>query len=74
MNEADFHRIILDAIDALMEMDPAADSPEARLLSGLATVVEAYEKERFPIDPPRPCEYPCNCEYCRGEWKPGRKR
>ncbi len=45
-----FHEGILAVISALMDLDPPADSPEGRLLVGLAAVTEEYEKAVFPID------------------------
>jgi HTH-type transcriptional regulator/antitoxin HigA len=44
------HRAALKRIDRLMEA--GADSPEAAELEVLAILVERYERETFPIDPP----------------------
>jgi hypothetical protein len=43
----------LETVRALCEIDPAPDSAEGRLLLGLATACEEYEKSKFPLnDPP----------------------
>jgi len=44
-----FHEAVLECIKDLMELDPAADSPEGRLLDRLASAVEEYEKVTYPI-------------------------
>ncbi len=57
MTEQDFHEGILAVINALITLDPPADSPEGRLLVLLASATESYEKERFPLldaDPEKP--------------------
>jgi hypothetical protein len=38
----------LELIKALIEMDPAPDTPGGKMLVGLATAVETYEKVRWP--------------------------
>ena len=50
-NERDYRAALAD-IDALMNAED--DTPEADRLEVLATLVEAYEDERWPIDPPDP--------------------
>jgi HTH-type transcriptional regulator/antitoxin HigA len=50
-NERDY-RAALAGIDALMDAEDG--TPEADRLEVLATLVEAYEDERWPIDPPDP--------------------
>lgn len=50
------HRAALAALDRLMDIDPEAGTPEADELELLALVIEAYEKERFPIGLPDPIE------------------
>jgi hypothetical protein len=37
------------AIDALIAQDPAPDTPEGKLLNGLAAAIEEYEKVEFPF-------------------------
>lgn len=46
MNEekTNAYAIILEAIDALMILDPDLDSPEGRLLEGLAKLCSDYEE------------------------------
>jgi HTH-type transcriptional regulator/antitoxin HigA len=46
------HHDALAALDRLMEIDPKSGTPEADELELLALVVEAYEKERWPIGLP----------------------
>lgn len=46
------YRAALAAIDALMDAEDG--TPEADRLDVLATLVEAYEDEHWPIDPPDP--------------------
>lgn len=48
------HRAALKRIDRLM--DARAGSPEAAELEVLAILVEHYEREAFPIDPPSPAD------------------
>lgn len=48
------HKAALKRIDALM--DAAPRSPEANELEVLAILVERYEREAFPIDPPSPVD------------------
>jgi HTH-type transcriptional regulator/antitoxin HigA len=50
------HRAALERIEALMELDPRAGTPEGDALDVLATLVEAYEERNFPIDDPDPIE------------------
>jgi len=45
----DQNQICLDEISKLMDGDPEVNSREGVLLNVLATVVEAYEKKRWPI-------------------------
>lgn len=51
--EAD-HKAALQRIDALWGAED--DTPEGDELDVLVTLVEAYEEEEFPIDPPDPIE------------------
>jgi len=41
---------------ALIDVDPAAESPEGERLDVLGTVVQAYEAQHYPIAPPDPIE------------------
>jgi HTH-type transcriptional regulator / antitoxin HigA len=54
-NDADY-RAALSAIADLMEYDPAPGTPKGDRLDVLATLVQAYEARRFPIDAPDPVE------------------
>ena len=46
------HKAALEEIAALMQADPKPRTPEGDRLDVLATLVEAYERKQFPIDPP----------------------
>ena len=50
-NERDYRAALAD-INALMDVED--DTPEADRLEVLATLVETYEDEHWPIDPPDP--------------------
>jgi HTH-type transcriptional regulator/antitoxin HigA len=50
------HRETLAELNRLLVLDPKDGTPEADELDLLALVVEAYEKERFPIAPPDPVD------------------
>lgn len=52
-SDADY-RLALKEIEGLMMAD--ANTPEGDRLDVLATLVEAYERKHFPIDPPSPVE------------------
>lgn len=43
------YRQVLKTIAHLVAMDPPSDSPEARLLAGLAKAAEDYERARWPL-------------------------
>lgn len=45
----DFYAAILQTIDDLVELDPAPDTPEGRMLERLSLAVEEYEKITYPI-------------------------
>ena len=45
----DLHREVLAAVEVLTAKDPAADTPEGKLLVHLASAVEEYEKKVFPM-------------------------
>ncbi len=51
--EEDYRAALAD-ISALMESDPAPDTPDGDWLDILATQVQAYEYRHFPIDAPEP--------------------
>jgi HTH-type transcriptional regulator/antitoxin HigA len=51
--EADYERA-LAVVERLMDAQP--DTPEGDVLDVLATLIEAYEAKRWPIDPPDPVE------------------
>jgi HTH-type transcriptional regulator/antitoxin HigA len=48
------HRAAMKRIDRLM--DARAGTPELAELEILAILVERYEREAFPIDPPSPAD------------------
>jgi hypothetical protein len=52
MNEAieKVYDAILKAVGDLIELDPDPDTPEGRLLLGLSTACEIYEKAIFDLD------------------------
>ena len=48
------HGQALARLMSLMDADPAPDSKEADELEVLAILIERYEQERYPMDPPDP--------------------
>lgn len=46
----------LQQVSALIDLDPDRDSQEGERLEVLGTLVQAYEAEHYPIDPPDPIE------------------
>ena len=50
------HQAALNEIAGLMVADPELGTPKGDLLDILATLVEAYERKHFPIEPPDPVE------------------
>lgn len=48
------YRVTLGEIESLMRAEP--DTPEGERLDVLVTLVEAYERQHFPMDPPDPVE------------------
>ena len=53
--EADYIAALRE-VSALIDLDPASDSPEGERLEVLGTLVQAYEAKHYPIDPPDPIE------------------
>jgi HTH-type transcriptional regulator/antitoxin HigA len=53
--EADYLAALRE-VSALINLDPASDSPEGERLEVLGTLVQAYEAKHYPIDPPDPIE------------------
>lgn len=51
--DADY-RALLAQVSALIDLDPAPDSPEGEELEALGTLVEAYEAKHYPIPPITP--------------------
>ncbi len=51
--EADYFAVLKE-VSALIDLDPATDSPEGDRLDVLGTLVQAYEAKHYPIDPPDP--------------------
>lgn len=51
MTEAEY-QLKLERIRELIDLDPKLDTPEGQELDQLATEVEAYEKEHYPLDGP----------------------
>ncbi|MBT8421450.1 MAG: helix-turn-helix domain-containing protein [Gammaproteobacteria bacterium] len=50
------HEQALARLTDLMDRDPAPETPEANELELLALVIEHYEQQHYPIDPPDPIE------------------
>ncbi len=50
------HAEAVAEIDRLMDRNPAAGTAAADRLGVLATLVDAYEDRRWPIDPPDPVD------------------
>ena len=46
----------LREVSALIDLDPAADTPEGERLDVLGTLVQAYEAKHYPIGPPDPID------------------
>lgn len=53
--DADY-RGALREVSALIDIDPDRDSPQGERLEVIGTLVQAYEAEHYPIDPPDPIE------------------
>ena len=54
-NEADY-AVALKDVERYFEHEPAPGTPEADHFDVLAMLIGAYERERWPIDPPEPIE------------------
>lgn len=50
------YRATLAQVSALIDLDPAPDTPEGEALEVLGTLIEAYEANHWPIAPPDPIE------------------
>ena len=50
------YRAALQEVSALIDLDPAVDSPDGERLEVMGTLVQAYEAKHYPIDPPDPIE------------------
>ena len=50
------YRAALQEVSALIDLDPAVDSPDGERLEVMGTLVQAYEAKHCPIDPPDPIE------------------
>ena len=50
------YRGALREVSALIDLDPDRDSPEGERLEVIGTLVQAYEAEHYPLDPPDPIE------------------
>jgi HTH-type transcriptional regulator/antitoxin HigA len=46
------HKTALAEVESLMSYDPAPEAPLGQYLRELVSVVEAYEKKRWPIEKP----------------------
>jgi len=53
--EADYLAALRE-VAVLIDLDPAANSPEGERLEVMGTLVQAYEARHYPIDPPDPIE------------------
>jgi HTH-type transcriptional regulator/antitoxin HigA len=53
--EADY-LAALQEVSALIDIDPAVDSPDGERLEVMGALVHAYEAKHHPIDPPDPIE------------------
>jgi len=54
-NEADYDAA-LNEIERYFEREPVPGTPEAEHFDVLATLIGAYEREHWPIEPPEPIE------------------
>lgn len=49
--KADYRRALRE-VSALVDLDPRPNSPEGERLDVLATLIEAWERKRYPIEAP----------------------
>ena len=50
------YRAALRVVSALVDQNPAPDTPDGERLEVLSTLIEAYERKHHPIDLPDPVE------------------
>ena len=50
------YRDALREVSALIDLNPDRDSPDGERLEVIGTLVQAYEAEHYPVDPPDPIE------------------
>ena len=50
------YKEMLAEVSALVDLDPDPNSPEGERLEVLSTLVEAYERDHYPIAPPDPID------------------
>ncbi|WP_415750447.1 helix-turn-helix domain-containing protein [Burkholderia sp. BCC1993] len=50
------YKAALKAVSALVDLDPAPDTPEGDELEIMAILIERYEAEHFPLVSPNPIE------------------
>ena len=50
------YKKMLAQVSALVDLDPDPDSPEGERLEVLSTLVEAYERDHYPLAPPDPID------------------
>jgi HTH-type transcriptional regulator/antitoxin HigA len=53
--EADY-QAALKAVSPLFDSEPDPDSEEGARFDAMCTLIEAYERKHYPIDPPDPIE------------------
>ncbi|QEP41895.1 hypothetical protein D5085_01275 [Ectothiorhodospiraceae bacterium BW-2] len=50
------HEQALNRLMTLMQLDPVENSPQADELELLALLIEHYEQQQYPVDPPDPID------------------
>ena len=50
------YRDALREVSALIDLNPDRDSPDGERLEVIGTLLQAYEAEHYPVDPPDPIE------------------
>ena len=50
------YKKMLAQVSALVDLDPDPNSPEGERLEVLSTLVEAYERDHYPMAPPDPID------------------